>query len=234
MVLSVGPNPPHPERRSDRIYQELSRRIASGELVRGDRLPSESALAEAYGVSRPTIREALARLREDGVVRSRRGAGAFVEAPIDRIARIAPLASLADLERCFDYRIALEGGAARRAARNRDPGDLARLRAAYDAMDAINREKRTGQEEDFAFHLALALASKNRFFVAGLEQVRAHIAQGMTINRTLSLEAAAPRLTLVQAEHARIVAAVEASDEEAAAAALARHLEGAWSRMLQG
>lgn len=60
------------------IHQELRRRIASEELRAGAQFPSERELADAYGVSRMTVRQALKNLRQDGLIRYERGVGAFV------------------------------------------------------------------------------------------------------------------------------------------------------------
>jgi DNA-binding FadR family transcriptional regulator len=83
----------------------------------GDRLPSESRLCEVFGVSRPVVREAISRLQADGLVVTRHGAGTFVaKRPREEFLRLAPIGSLADLMRCYEYRIALEGEAASLAA----------------------------------------------------------------------------------------------------------------------
>lgn len=62
------------------IAAELSAEIASGLYRAGDKLPTEAALAARFGVNRHTVRHALSDLAERGIVRSRRGAGVFVEA----------------------------------------------------------------------------------------------------------------------------------------------------------
>src|SRR5689334_12440796 len=65
----------------------IMQEIAAGRLKPGDQLPTEHALAESLGVSRNVVREAIARLRSDGIVQSRQGVGAF-------LARVAPAATL--------------------------------------------------------------------------------------------------------------------------------------------
>jgi len=71
-----------PLRLSEEVSGDLLRRIARGELKPGDRLPTEKALGEAFGVSRAVVREAVARLKADGLIETRQGSGAFVvEAP---------------------------------------------------------------------------------------------------------------------------------------------------------
>ena len=71
-----------PVRLSEEVSVELQQRVARGELKPGDRLPTEKALGEAFGVSRAVVREAIARLKADGLIETRQGSGAFVvEAP---------------------------------------------------------------------------------------------------------------------------------------------------------
>nr|WP_255766098.1 FCD domain-containing protein [Nereida sp. MMG025] len=141
---------------------------------------------------------------------------------------------MTDLQRCFDYRVGLESEAARLAAMHRSEADLDRIKRAFDAMDSRNAAGQTGVEEDFAFHLAVSRASQNRFFVSGLEQVRSHIAQGIAINRTLSLESSGPRLSLVQNEHGMIIEALTQGDADGAAHAMMTHLRNAQSRLFEG
>ena len=95
----------------DRVYGDIVDRIIRREFAEGEKLPSEELLAKRHRVSRPIVREALARLREDGLIRSHRGAGSFVQLrPSRAMLDFAPLESLADIQRCFEFRIAVEGG----------------------------------------------------------------------------------------------------------------------------
>ena len=105
-------------RRSGGIYEKIFERIVSGELAVNARLPSEADLARSCGVSRPVVREALARLREDGIIVSRQGSGSYVKRrPDSAILRFIPVSSIADVQRGFEFRAGLEGAAAALAAR---------------------------------------------------------------------------------------------------------------------
>ena len=63
---------------TDDISQKLSRMILDGKVVAGEQLPTEQSLAESFGVARTVVREAISRLKHDGLVDSRQGVGAFV------------------------------------------------------------------------------------------------------------------------------------------------------------
>src|SRR4051794_677016 len=78
-----GPSDPFPTvmrtRLSDQAYGRLFHKIVTGEFKEGDVLPSENDLCRSFQVSRPVVREALRRLRQDGLIASRRGSGSFVQ-----------------------------------------------------------------------------------------------------------------------------------------------------------
>ena len=67
---------------ADMVYDRVRRSILNGEFRPDERLPGENALAGQYEVSRPVIRAALKRLRDEGMVTSRQGSGSFVSAPV--------------------------------------------------------------------------------------------------------------------------------------------------------
>src|ERR1700737_4920718 len=117
-----------PSRLPDRVYEQILEQIVSGDFSVGDRLPSENQLGSDHRVSRAVIREALSRLLADGVVVSRQGSGTFVQRKPERdFLRLAPIGGIADLMRCFEFRIALEGEAAYLAAQRRTDDNLARI-----------------------------------------------------------------------------------------------------------
>jgi DNA-binding FadR family transcriptional regulator len=131
----------------DRVYREILGSIVAGEFKEGDQLPTEQALTLRFAASRPTIREALSRLRADGITSTRRGAGTFVtRRPDPDLPRFAPLETLSDLQRCFDFRIVVESGAAALAATMdrlaedaiaRDPARFATLLQGREGMGGI-------------------------------------------------------------------------------------------------
>jgi GntR family transcriptional regulator, transcriptional repressor for pyruvate dehydrogenase complex len=216
------------------IYARILERIVAGEFELNARLPAETELSLRFGASRPVVREALARLREDGVIVSRQGSGSYVKRrPDDAILRFAPVSSIADIQRGFEFRAALEGAAAALAAQRWQDEDIAAIRRALAALDRCIAHGELGVDADVDFHRAVAQATHNPYHIAVQATLHAHIAFGMTLTRNLSLRDAA-RLRRVQDEHVAIVAAIEARDAVGARAAMERHIENARRRMFEG
>ncbi len=220
---------------SNYVYEQLFERIVSGEFAEHVRLPSETKLAERFEVSRPVVREALAKLRDDGIVQSRRGSGSFVTHRPDRaLLRFAPIGGVGDIQRCLEFRIATEGAASRLAALRRENSDLRALRGALKELDDCIRTDRLGVEADQEFHLAVCEASKNDFFVSAYVSMRTQIKFGMNLARNLSLMRPAERLKLVQSEHVAVYEAIRARAPERAEAAMTAHLNNARRRIFEG
>ncbi|RUT32737.1 FadR family transcriptional regulator [Arsenicitalea aurantiaca] len=151
------------------LVTDAARRIEASvreDMRVGDRLPSEAEICRQLGVSRTVVREALAHLRADGLVETRRGQGLFVtEQNVLRI-RIGDVeASREGLLEMLELRRGLESETARLAAERRKPDDIERLEAALAALEAADREGRDGVEEDLAFHLLIADIGRNRVLI---------------------------------------------------------------------
>lgn len=216
----------------DRIYREVLASIIAGEFREGDKLPTELALTERFAASRPAIREALARLRADGVTVTRQGSGTVVQRrPDPEMPRFTPLENLSDVQRCFEFRIVIESGAAELAARKAGPADMAAIEQSFRNLDTVIAEHTLGAREDFEFHLALARASHNQFFVSAIAQMQEQVMVSMNLMRNLTLTKSVEREQLVQAEHAAIVAALRRHDSAGAGLAMRQHLENARNRM---
>jgi DNA-binding FadR family transcriptional regulator len=233
LAAFAATSPQRPARLGDQLYEQILEQIVVGKLPEGSRLPSESQLCAAFGVSRPVVREALSRLQADGVVVSRHGSGSFVQRrPNQDLLRLAPIGSIADLMRCFEVRIALEGEVAHLAASRRTEDDLQAIKAALEELDGVIARGEVGSEADIRFHKAIAVASKNKLFVATLETLATHVFQGMTVARNLSLKRSQARLQLVQEEHIAIYEAIKREDPEAARATMRAHIDNARTRVL--
>ena len=218
----------------DRIYARVVEAILRGDFLPSGKLPTEGELASSFGVSRPTVREALSRLRSDGVIDSRRGAGSFViRSPGVPAASATPIRSLADIERYYVFRSCVEAGAAAGAAEFRDATDMEALHAAFDALNLAMESGKPGIDEDVRFHLAIARASHNPFFVATIETSVAPIRQFMELARNVTVPKNLERVRTTQTEHQAIVDAIARRSPDDAAQAIRTHVLNAKRRIFE-
>lgn len=222
-------------RLSSAVYEQIFTLIMSGEFALNARLPAEAELAKRFGASRPVIREALARLRDDGVIVSRQGSGSYVRRrPDDAVLRFVPVSSIADIQRCFEFRAGLEGAAAALAAVRAQERDIAEIKAALDDLEKCIETRELGVEADERFHLAVARATHNHYHISVQTSLQPHIASGMHLTRNLSILRAEARLRLVQEEHVAILEAIEARESLRARAAMEMHINNARYRIFEG
>lgn len=224
---------PAPKRRlADILYGQLLEQIMDGALVRGQKLPTENALCQAFGASRPVVREALMRLQADGLVESRRGSGTYLaRVPSREVSRFVEPSDFAAYLRTFEVRMALEAEAAAYAARRRTSEDLVAIRSARDAFSDAVEAGRPAQNLDSAFHRAVAAATGNELFVRQLEDLTAEIEGLMNIALGLTRLGSADRRAAVVQEHGQIVDAIEMGDADLASVYMRFHLSQARRRL---
>jgi GntR family transcriptional regulator, transcriptional repressor for pyruvate dehydrogenase complex len=214
------------QRLGDQVYDALTAQIAAGRYPVGSRLPSEVVLAKQLGVSRPVLRQALGRLRAEGLVTARQGAGNFVHRRNEsRRLDFGPLQNMPDVQRCLEFRCGLESEAARHAAIVHDDEAIRSIALALDAMERAVAGGGSSIESDFEFHLSIARAARNRFFVTTLEALRPHVEFGINLSRSFSTRPVHERLKSILAEHREIYAAIRDGDAALAQRAVAQHLE---------
>ena len=220
---------------SDRVYESILAMIVNGDIAVGAKLPTEHVLSEQLEVSRPVLRQALKQLREDELIVSRQGSGSYVKRrPDGAVLDFAPVGSIADIQRTFEFRAAIEGEAAFLAAKRWTEADLTRMAVALDELDRCVRTGELGVEADEELHAAICAASDNQYFVAARNSMRANILTGMNLTRNLSLTKPQDRLQLVQKEHHSIFDAIERRDAEAARLAMHSHVDNARKRVFEG
>lgn len=220
---------------SDRAYESVLKMISDREYRVGAKLPTEHDLSAKLGVSRPILRRALKQLREDGVIVSRQGSGSYVQRrPESAVLEFAPIGSIADIQRTFEFRAAVEGEAAYIAASRRSDIDLLALREALDELDRCVRVGDLGVDADEAFHAAVCAASDNQYFQVARSSMTSNILIGMNLTRNLSLTKTQARLALVQQEHYAIFDAISAGDAGAARDAMRSHVSNARQRVFEG
>ncbi len=239
---SLKPRPPalrrsrpvaRPARLSEEVSSDLNRRIARGELRPGDRLPTEKVLGETFGVSRAVVREAIARLKADGLIETRQGSGAYVaEAPSSLKLRFTPSNEAAprdDLRQIFELRAMVEGAVAELAARRRTRGDITVMKKALAAMDSALARGEDGTASDDAFHIAIAAATRNPYVSHLVEFLGRHFSETRRLAWPDSASGDLPRAA--QQEHRTLLDAIAAGDGPAARTAALSHLRGAAGRV---
>jgi GntR family transcriptional regulator, transcriptional repressor for pyruvate dehydrogenase complex len=216
------------------VVDALGGRIRDGSLASGEKLPTEAAIMEEFGVSRTVVREAISRLQAAGLVATRHGVGTFVVGLGDPSTfRISPeqLGTLQDVIAVLELRIGVETEAAALAAMRRTPANVETLRKALRTLTSALEEGRDAVGADFQFHLEIARATQNHHFADLMATLG-----GMMIPRA-RLEPPGPLtperqayLRRVNAEHESIVDAIAQQDPEAARAAMRTHLANSRER----
>ncbi|MGN6611407.1 MAG: FadR/GntR family transcriptional regulator [Angustibacter sp.] len=217
-------SPLEPTGRAEAVTRRLSDAIALGLLRDDEQLPSETDLAERLGVSTVTVREALTSLREQGLVRTRRGrgGGSFVCAPADAATSVlrARLRSfgVGELRDLADHYAAISGACARLAAERADGDDHARLASGTErlstASEAGARRRAEGQ-----YHLELAASAQSPRLTR--EEIALQSAVGPVLWLAYADDAA---VTAACRQHERLQHAVVAADPAAARAAAEDHV----------
>ena len=220
-------------RLADQLYGQIFEQIVSGRLNVGDKLPSEHEICETYGVSRPVVREALLRLRADGLVMAQQGLGTFVShQPAPRLKTFGDAQNVSAYLRAQEVRLALEGEAARLAALRRTDEQLGRIEAAHAAFIDALEAGRVSPEADLAFHASIAEASGNDYFPGVLETIHEAISGFMRLSLSLTRTGSRERAQRVAGEHAAILAAIREQDAERARVTVQFHIGQARYRLV--
>ena len=219
-----------PDKLSHSVVRQIEQLILRGIIVPGERLPSERDLSDRLGVSRPSLREAVAELVERGLLETRPNAGIYV-APVLGAAFSPALVRLfaAHEEAVFDtisFRRDLEGMAAERAARYASDTDLKVVDAIFRKMEAAHTKRDPSDEAelDAAFHMAIIEASHNVILLHMMRAMYDLLKQGVFYNRQMMFRNRITRDTLL-GQHRAIHAALMLRNPEGARAAVAAHLD---------
>jgi GntR family transcriptional regulator, transcriptional repressor for pyruvate dehydrogenase complex len=227
---------------SRRIFEEILAQIedlfASGQLVQGDRLPPERDLAEQFGTSRTSVREAMRVLEALGVVEVKPGGdnGAVLVTHPARAFRDILQYQLAlrhiDMPALVEFRIVLESWTAGAAAERREADALERLGKLLAAM-AGEMPYTQFQEFDSAFHLEIARVSGNDLFALTLEGARTTIERAMLEAMAAAAAADWPstHARLVE-EHDAILEAIATGDSAAATGLMTAHIRDFYDQHL--
>ena len=218
-----------PEKLSTAVTRQIEKLILRGILRPGERLPAERELAEKLGVSRPSLREAVAELQEKGLLTSRAGAGVYVADVLGSAFSEALIRLFAEHdEAVFDYiafRRDLEGLAACRAAKLASDTDRQVIQTIMDKMEAAHRKTNPADEArlDAEFHMAIIEASHNVIMLHMMRSMFQLLREGVFYNRQVMFKQRTTRGALLD-QHRAINTAIQARDAQAARAAVTAHL----------
>ncbi|MBC8638062.1 FadR family transcriptional regulator [Caballeronia sp. EK] len=224
-----------PRALSDTVAQQLQKLIEKGSFAATGKLPTEAVLAQEFGVSRTVIREAISRLKNEGMVEPRQGSGVFIveragirPLRIDYAQAIEPGAVVQILA----LRRAIEAEVASEAAQRRTDEQLAVIEDTLARIDEAVRAGRNGVEEDVAFHREIANATGNPYFLKTLTFLNQYLEAGTIVTR--GNEALREDfMRQVREEHAAIVEAIRSRDAAAARNAAQTHLINAARRLTE-
>lgn len=202
---------------TDEVSDALRQQLRSGALKPGDRLPTGTELAAMFGVSVPVVREALAKLRHDGLIETVQGSGSYVAGSPPVTLRIDDWAAHdpSDLSSIFEVREMIEGDAARWAAARRTVAQLARMRASLDALDRALATGVDGTQADFEFHQHIVESTRNRILIDVSRFLSVYFKNSIGKAR-LNSRSKYGFGGMAQEEHIRIYEAIAARDAETA------------------
>lgn len=216
------------------VFDRMFRSIKSGAYAPDERLPTEHDLAAEFQVSRPIVREALRKLRDQGLIYSRQGAGSFVrQMGVRQPLGFGVVENITGLARCYEFRLMLEPAAAEAASLRHGPQTLAPIAEALEALRDATARQRHREDADFAFHLAIARASENQYVATAMEALESHIAVGMQFHGQ-SLAQSAGALERVYGEHKAIHDAIIARNGPLARQLMRDHLTHSRDRLFDG
>jgi DNA-binding FadR family transcriptional regulator len=218
-----------PRRLYEQIARRLAKAIADGTYAVGQRLPSERELAQSFGISRPTVREAIIALELDGLVDVRLGSGVYVlnrQPPSghEGVKDIGPFELL-------EARRAIEGEACALAALRIDEAQLEQLMSLIEEMRTDNQQNEIlmSEDADRRFHELIAASTQNSAIIAAVQMLwdaRSRSPQSHQLDDKGRARGLKPPIE----EHTQIVRALKRRDPEAARAAMHKHL----TRVIEG
>ena len=222
--------PVTPEKLSTSVVRQIEELILRGILRPGARLPSERELADRLGVSRPSLRDAVAQLETSGLLATRAGAGIYVADVLG--GAFSP--ALIDLfsrhdEALFDalsFRRDMEGLASERAARLGSDTDLAVIAALFAKMEQAHKDRATDLEGqlDAQFHMAIIEAGHNVIMLHMMRSMYDLLQGGVFYNRQVMFQQHTSRAALLD-QHRAINSALQSRDPAAARGAVEAHLD---------
>lgn len=224
--MNVLLRPIKPKRLSDQIFEQLRDSIYRGQLKPGEKLPPERKLADAFNVSRPSLRAAMDKLTHIGLIEQRQGQGTFVRSlqsryeqnPLRKVMEGEEV-SLVDL---LEVRLGLEVQSVAMAATRATDKDISAMEMCVQDMLSRVDEGEVGSEEDVAFHMAIAYATKNSaqiYLMRNFYELLFH-----AINESRFYLSEAGNLSRMGQQHSEILQCIKGRDPESAQEKMKDHI----------
>ncbi len=225
--------PRRPRNLAQMLVDELSAQIHRKELAVGDKLPTETEIMTAFGVSRAVVREAIMRLQAARLVETRHGIGTFVLPPLEPGVRAldpGTVVTLNDVLAVLELRVSVETESASLAAQRRTDTQLEAIRSALDRLHGRGEDSKPSADADAEFHLAIAAGANNVNFLNILRHLRNNIIPRARLDLA---RLTSDDLARVAQEHHDIYSAIRNQDPDSARAAMRSHLSNSRERLLR-
>ncbi len=219
--------PIKPKRISDQVFDQLRELIFRGEFKAGEKILTERELAEAFGVSRTSVRDAINKLVVMGLLDQKQGQGTFVRSPESREKSLLATmvesqdASITDL---LEVRMGLECNAAALAASRAVEKDLQFMQKSIEEMQKEVNSGRLGNEADAAFHMAIAYATNNPLQIFIMKNFYDFLFTGIKVNLE-GLYKVPGNIDTILNQHQAIYQAIRKGNPESAYRAMKRHID---------
>ncbi len=208
---------------SEKIFSQIKDMILRGILKPGDRLPTETEMAEQFEISRSSVREALSGLKALGVIEKQKGAGTFIRKlpPSQILEGIFPPKNEKDLfADLLEVRKVIEGKAVELAIVRGTEEDLENIHGTLNMLqESLNKGEPPAIEADILFHLSLAMATHNEMFI----RLTKNISETLSELRRETL-AVAGRIERCIEEHKEIYLQIKDGNTKGAIEAIETHL----------
>ena len=219
--------PIKPKRISDQVFDQLRELIFRGEFKAGEKILTERELAEAFGVSRTSVRDAINKLVVMGLLNQKQGQGTFVRSPESKEKSLLATmvesqdASITDL---LEVRMGLECNAAAMAASRAVEKDFQFMEKSIEEMQKEVKSGRLGTEADVSFHMAIAYATNNPLQVFIMKNFYDFLFTGIKVNLE-GLYKIPGNIDTILEQHTLIYQTIREGNPEAAYRAMKQHID---------
>jgi GntR family transcriptional regulator, transcriptional repressor for pyruvate dehydrogenase complex len=215
------------ERVADKVVGQLTKLIADGVFKVGERLPSEREIAERMSVSRISVREAMQKLKHQGIVKTVHGGGSVVRNITEQEIR-RPIERLIDEDKTrvlelTELRAVMEPWAARQAAKSRTDAELETIEDYLEEMETDLERGRIRYEVDFKFHTEIGAATHNTIYLHLMDSIYSLIRYSIKVHHE-ELFADREGQRMILSHHRLILTAIRNQEAELAERAMREHL----------